>query len=68
MEEMKYRMFLIDESLVDEVVMELKAFIDHVDGDCANSGCMCDMRGDLCSSNIRNVLHHFESGLYLYLG
>lgn len=52
---------MIDEDIVKEVSNALQAYIDHTDDDCSRSGCMCDLRGELCSQRIRNVLHNFDS-------
>lgn len=57
--------FEINEDVVKEVSNALEAFIDHIDDDCASSGCMCDLRGEACSQRIRNVLHNFDSNLRL---
>jgi hypothetical protein len=57
--------FVIDEDIVKEVSKALQAFIEHIDSDCASSGCMCDLRRDVCSQRIRNVLHNFDSCLHL---
>jgi len=62
-EEMIERKFIIYEDVTKEVVTALEAFIKHIDEDCAKSGCMCDLRGEVCSQHISDVLHHFESGL-----
>jgi hypothetical protein len=58
--------FVVSEDVVKEVCNTLKAFIDHVDGDCAASGCMCDLRGEACSYRISSVLHDFESSLCVH--
>lgn len=57
--------FVIGGEIVKEVSNTLQAYIDHVDDDCSRSGCMCDLRGEVCSQRIRNVLHDFDSGLLL---
>jgi hypothetical protein len=57
--------FVIDKDTVKEISNTLQAFIDRIDDDCSRSGCMCDLRGELCSQRIRNVLHDFDSGLLL---
>lgn len=61
----KKKKFVIDEDIVKEVSKVLQAFIDHIDADCARSGCMCDLREDLCSQPIREVLYDFDSSLCL---
>jgi hypothetical protein len=61
----KKKKFVIDEELVKEVSNALQAFIDRIDVDCTRSGCMCDLRGEVCSQRIRNVLHNFDSSLCL---
>jgi hypothetical protein len=65
MAEKKKKKFVIDEDIVKEVSNTLQAFIEHIDSDCAASGCMCDLRGEVCSQYISNTLHDFESGLCL---
>ena len=57
------KQFLIDEDLVKKISKTLQAFIEHIDEDCIRSGCMCDLRGELCSQHIRDTLHDFDSGL-----
>lgn len=57
--------FVCDEDVVKAVSKTIQAYIDHIDEDCARSGCMCDLRGDVCSQRVRNVLHDFESMLCL---
>ena len=59
------KQFVVNEDIVKEVSNALEAFIEHIDDDCAHSGCMCDLRGEVCSQHIRNVLHDFDSGLCL---
>ena len=59
------KLFIIDEDIVKEVSGALQGFIEHIDDDCSRSGCMCDLRGDVCSQGIRDVLHHLDSGLCL---
>ena len=59
------KQFLINEDIVKEVSKALQAFIDHIDEDCYRSGCMCDLRGNWCSQHISDVLHNFESSLFL---
>jgi hypothetical protein len=63
--EEKKKKFVIDEDIVKEVSKALQAFIEHIDSDCASSGCMCDLRGEVCSQRIRNTLHDFDSGMCL---
>jgi hypothetical protein len=63
--EMKKKKFVIDEDIVKEVSKALQAFIEHIDSDCAASGCMCDLRGEVCSQHMSKVLHDFESGMCL---
>jgi len=60
------KQFVVNEDTVKEVSNALEAFIEHIDDDCAHSGCMCDLRGEVCSQHIRNVLHDFDSGLCLF--
>lgn len=59
------KLFTIDEDTAKEVSNMLQGFIEHIDEDCSRSGCMCDLRGDVCSQCICDVLHHFDSGLCL---
>jgi phosphosulfolactate synthase (CoM biosynthesis protein A) len=61
----KKKKFVIDEELVKDISNTLQAFIDHIDADCARSGCMCDLRGEVCSQYISDVLHNFDSCLCL---
>lgn len=60
--------YVISEKVAKETADMLQAFIDHIDAECAASGCMCDLRDSLCSSNVSIVLHNFESGLCLLKG
>jgi len=60
------KQFVVNEDIAKEVSNALEAFIEHIDDDCAHSGCMCDLRGEVCSQHIRNVLHDFDSGLCLF--
>ena len=57
--------YIISEKVAKETADMLQAFINHIDGECAASGCMCDLRDSLCSSNVSTALHNFESGLCL---
>jgi hypothetical protein len=57
--------FVIEEDVVKAVSETIQAYIDHLDEDCARSGCMCDLRGEVCSQRVRNVLHDFDSRLCL---
>ena len=59
------RIFRISEKVAKETGAMLQAFINHIDEDCAASGCLCDLRGSPCSSRVRAALHNFESGLCL---
>jgi phosphosulfolactate synthase (CoM biosynthesis protein A) len=61
----KKKQFVIDEELVKDISNTLQAFIDYIDEDCARSGCMCDLRGEVCSQHISDVLHNFDSSLCL---
>lgn len=40
-----------------------KKDLNHIDTECARSGCLCDLREAVCSQWISDVLHDFESGL-----
>ena len=62
---MQKKKFVIEEDLVKEVSKTLQAFINHIDADCARSGCMCDLREEVCSQHISDVLYNFESSLRL---
>lgn len=55
--------FIIGKDVVEEVSEALQAFIDHIDTDCARSGCMCDLRGEACSHRISVVLRNFETSV-----
>jgi len=59
------KQFVIDEEIVKEVSNALQSYIGHIDEDCATSGCMCDLRGEVCSQHISDILHNFESHLCL---
>lgn len=60
------RKFVISEKVAKEVVNMLQAYIDLVDADCADSGCMCVLSDCPCSFPIRAALHDFETGLCLF--
>ena len=62
---MEKKKFVIKEDLVKEVSNTLQAFINHINEDCARSGCMCDLRGEFCSQHISDVLYNFESSLHV---
>ena len=55
--------FIISKDVVEEVSKALRAFINHIDADCARSGCMCDLRGEACSYGISVVLRNFETSI-----
>ena len=55
--------FLIPRTTVEKVTQALLAAIEHVDGDCRSSGCLCDLRKSPCSQFYKDALHHFETGL-----
>jgi hypothetical protein len=57
--------FGITEEVVHLIQKVLQAYIDHIDADCARSGCMCDLAGPEHSKWICDVLHEFDSGLHL---
>lgn len=59
------KLYKISEKVAKETAEMLQAYIKHIDNDCAESGCLCDLRGSPCSSRIRIALHNFESGLCL---
>jgi hypothetical protein len=59
--------YVISEKVAKETADMLQAFIDHIDEECAASGCMCDLRGSPCSSLASTALHNFESGLCVCL-
>ena len=67
LESERNRKFIIREDIQKEVVKALEAFIDHIDEDCATSGCMCDLRGEICSFRISKILHDFETDLCLLI-
>ena len=60
------RKFVISEKVANEVVDMLQAYIDRVDADSADSGCMCVLSDCPCSFPIRAALHNFETGLCLF--
>lgn len=59
------KLFVINEETVKKIGDALKSYINHIDEECGRSGCLCDLRGAVCSQWISDVLHDFESGLTL---
>lgn len=62
---MAEKKYIINEDMVKAISKALQGYIEHIDEDCSRSGCMCDLRGEVCSQNISDVLHDFDSGLVL---
>ena len=55
--------FLIPKDVIDKVRNCLISYENHVDEDCARSGCMCDLSKPGCSQWIKDVIHDFDTSL-----
>ena len=49
--------FLISADVVEQIRNALVAAEDYVDERCAETGCMCDLRGSMCSKRYTDVVH-----------
>lgn len=48
---------------MQKVRRALKKLVDLIDERCSDTGCMCDLRGDLCSQQYMDILDEFEAAL-----
>jgi len=51
------------EDTMQKVRRALKKLVDLIDERCSDTGCMCDLRGDLCSQQYMDILDEFEAAL-----
>ena len=56
--------FLIDRETMEQVRRALLTAEEHIDEDCARSGCLCDLCGDRCSQRYTDAIHALDTGLH----
>ncbi len=56
--------YLISKKDTEKIQQALQAAIDLVDDRCGSTGCLCDLRGYLCSQYFSDGLHTLETGLH----
>ncbi len=56
--------YLISKEDEEKIKLTLQAAIELVDERCGETGCMCDMRENLCSQFYQDGLHILETGIH----
>jgi len=51
----------LSEDTIQKVRRALKKLINLIDERCSETGCLCDLRGDLCSQQYTDILDEFEA-------
>jgi len=57
--------FFISKEDTDKIREALVSAVDMVDKRCAETGCMCDLRGNPCSQFFTDALHSLDTGLHV---
>ena len=54
----------LKQSTCTAIIDTLDAYAEHINDDCGRTGCMCDLRGDLCSQWVTDLIDVIKNEIH----